>query len=149
MARGKRWSQQEIQLLREMLREGMNLDEIVKSGKLPDRTATALQIQISRLGSIDNQSKKFIVNQISLAEDILSLEEVLKRFSTAFEQICEGQELDKLALERYKIVFGAAKDYGPLLAHFERMSVVEREIENLKKMVEGLRAQVSARGSKD
>lgn len=145
MAKGKRWSQQEIKLLREMLEKGMSLDEIVKSGEFPDRTAIALQTQIFRLGSIASQSKKFVASQITPGEGVISIEEVLKRFSTAFKQICELTEVDKWELKRFRIIFSAAKDYGPLLAHYERMKQVEGEIADLRKMVEEVKAQVSAR----
>lgn len=144
MARGKRWTQEENKLLAEMVGQNMTIEDIFESGKFPGRTHDAIRMQIERLSFVQ-QKKKSIVEQISLSEGIISLEEVLKCFSTAFKQICETQELDRLQLERYKIVFGAAKDYGPLLAHYERMSIVEREIENLKKMVEEIRSQVSAR----
>jgi len=56
------------------------------------------------------------VQQIEPSPDALSMEEVVKLFSTAFEQICGLREVDKLVLERFRIIFQAAKDYGSLLA---------------------------------
>ena len=46
--------------------------------------------------------------------------EVVRLFSGAFEQVCALKEVDKLVLERFRIIFQAAKDYGPLLAHYEK-----------------------------
>jgi hypothetical protein len=56
------------------------------------------------------------VQQIEPSPDALSIEEVVKLFNTAFEQICGLREVDKLVLERFRIIFQAAKDYGSLLA---------------------------------
>jgi hypothetical protein len=38
------------------------------------------------------------------------MEEVVKFFSTAFEQICGLSVVDKLVLERFRIIFQAAKE---------------------------------------
>ena len=67
-------------------------------------------MQIQRLGV------NSFVQQIELSPDALSMEEVVKLFSTALEQICGLREVDKLVLERFRIIFQAAKDYGSLLA---------------------------------
>jgi hypothetical protein len=56
------------------------------------------------------------VQQIEPSPDALSMEEVVELFSAAFEQICGLREVDKLVLERFRIIFQAAKDYGSLLA---------------------------------
>ena len=55
-------------------------------------------------------------SDVQHVQDALSMEEVVKLFSTAFEQICGLREVDKLVLERFRIIFQAAKDYGSLLA---------------------------------
>jgi len=143
MARGKRWSQEEDKLLENMVKQGLSVEEIVKSGKFPNRTARAIDTEIKRL-PIVSQKKKIIVTQITPV-DVLSLEEVLRRFSCAFQKICDADEVSKLELERYRIVFSAARDYGPILASFERLKQVDEEIKNLRKMVEEVKAQVSAR----
>jgi hypothetical protein len=48
------------------------------------------------------------------------MEEVVKLFRTTFGQICALKEVDELMLERFCMVFQAAKDYGPLFAHYEK-----------------------------
>ena len=53
---------------------------------------------------------------IERAQNVLTIERVVELFSTAFEQICGLREVDKLVLERFRIIFQAAKDYGSLLA---------------------------------
>jgi len=143
MARGKRWTKEEDKLLEDMVKQGLSVEEIVESGKFPDRTYEAIRMQIGRLPFV-RQRQKIIVEQIAPV-DVFSLEEVLRRFSSAFQKICDADEVSKLELERYRIVFSAARDYGPILASFERLKNVEEEITNLRKMVEEVKAQVSAR----
>jgi len=143
MARGKRWSQEEDKLLEDMVKQGLSVEEIVKGGKFLGRTHAAIAKQIERL-YIVRRKGKIIVRQISPV-DVLSLEEVLRRFSSAFQKICDVDEVSKLELERFRIVFSAARDYGPILAGFERLRNVEEEIADLRKMVEEVKAQVSAR----
>jgi hypothetical protein len=48
------------------------------------------------------------------------MEEAVKLFSMVFEQVCALKEVDKLVLERFCMIFQAAKDYGPLFAHYEK-----------------------------
>jgi hypothetical protein len=68
------------------------------------------------------------------------MEEVVRLFSRAFEQICALKEVDKLVLERFRIIFQAARDYGPLLAHYEKWEKIEKKIEELSAAVAELQA---------
>lgn len=138
MARGKRWTQEENKTLHNMVKRGLSIQEIAESGKFPGRTRDAIRMQIKRL-SIVQQKRKIIVQQIRPV-DILTLEEVLKRFSDAYQQICDREKFEKLHLERFRIIFLAAKTYGPLLAEYERWSEVETRLARLEKMVEEIQA---------
>jgi hypothetical protein len=71
------------------------------------------------------------------------MEEGVELFSTAFEQICGLREVDKLVLERFRIIFQVAKDYGPLLAHYEKWEKIEGQIEELVAAVAELQAAKS------
>jgi hypothetical protein len=73
------------------------------------------------------------------------MEKVVKLFTTAFEQICGLQEVDKLELQRFRIIFKAAKDYGPLLAGYEKWERIEKQIEELAAAVAELQAAKSAK----
>jgi hypothetical protein len=50
------------------------------------------------------------------------------------------KQTDKLALERLRIVFQAAKDYGPLLAGYEKWDKIEKKIDELSAAVAELQA---------
>lgn len=139
MARGKPWTDEEIKVLRELAERGLSAQEIYDSGRLPDRTYEAIRKQLN-LGSIVATKQKAIVETIEPAKDALSMEEVVKLFSTAFKQICELQQVDKLTLERFRIIFQAAKDYGPLLSSFQRWEKIEKQIEELAAAVAELQA---------
>jgi hypothetical protein len=139
MARGKPWTDEEIKVLRELVEQGLSAQEIYESGKLPDRTYEAIRKQLN-LGSIVATKQTAIVETIEPAPDALSMEEVVKLFSTAFKQICDLQQVDKLTLERFRIIFQAAKDYGPLLSSFQRWEKIEKQIEELAAAVAELQA---------
>jgi hypothetical protein len=71
------------------------------------------------------------------------MEEVDKPFSWAFEQTCGLREVDELALERFRIIFQATKDYGPLLANYEKWEKIEGQIAELAAAVAELQAAKS------
>jgi hypothetical protein len=51
--------------------------------------------------------------------------------------------VDKLVLERFRIIFQAVKDCGPLLAHYEKLEKIEGRIEELAAAVAELQAAKS------
>ena len=142
MARGKRWTPEENDLLREMIEKGMTSEDILKSGKFPNRTIMAIQNQMRRLGSFEIQRKKSFDSQIREAE-IVGLESIVKRYVDAFNKICDKTDYDKVDLERFRIIFMAAWKYRALFAEYERLKQVEEEISELRKAVEEIKAQLA------
>jgi hypothetical protein len=140
MARGIPWTDTEIKLLNEMAASGLTLQQIYDSGKLPGRTFQAILKRQLHDYPIGSNSSSAIVSTVEPSKDTLKMEEVVKRFSTAFEQICGLEKVDKVMLERFRIIFQAAKDYGPLLAHYEKWERIEKQIEELSAAVAELRA---------
>jgi hypothetical protein len=144
MARGKPWTEEENAILDELASQGLSPQQIYESGRLPERTVDAIRKQL-KLCSIVQTKHTAIVQTIEPAADAISMEEVVKLFSTAFKQICELQQVDKLTLERFRIIFQAAKDYGPLLSSFQKWERIEKQIEELAAAVAELQA---AKGAK-
>jgi len=142
MVRGKRWTQEENELLREMIEKGMSSEDILKSGKFPHRTIMAIQNQMRRLGSFDSQRKKSFDSQIRETE-IVGLESIVKRYVDAFNKICDKTDYDKVDLERFRIIFMAAWKYRDLFAQYERVRRVEEQIKGLQKAVEEIKAQLT------
>jgi hypothetical protein len=85
MAGGKPWTDQENILLLDIVDDELSPQAIFDSGKFPDRTVDAIRMQIQRLGLNVQTTRKTFVQTIEPAKDVLSMEEVVKLFSTAFE----------------------------------------------------------------
>jgi hypothetical protein len=144
MARGKPWTDAEVNLLKEMAAARLSAQQIYDSGRLPGRTYQAIMRQLCGC-TIVSARPSAIVSTIEPSKDALSMEKVVKLFTTAFEQICGLQEVDKLELQRFRIIFKAAKDYGPLLAGYEKWERIEKQIEELAAAVAELQAAKSAK----
>jgi len=136
MARGKRWTQEENEFLMKLVEEGLTLEQIFQSDKFPGRTARAIDAQIKRL-SIVSQKKNFIVSQITPV-DIISLEEVLKSWSDAFQKLCKLESVTKAGLERFRILFMAASKYAALLEAYHHYAEVEKRLERIERVLEEL-----------
>jgi len=141
MAGGKRWTRDEIQLLREMIQKGTSAQEILESGRLPGRTYRSIDTEVKRLSFAPQ--KIFNAPQISEAE-IVGLETIVKRYVDAFNKICDLTEYDKTDLERFRIIFMAAWKYRDLFAEYERLRQVEEKMEEIRKRLEVLEAQARA-----
>ena len=141
MARGRAWTEREVNILLEMASKGMSPQEIYDSGKLPGRTFQAILKQLNTFDSIVKTKTTAIVKTILPAKDALSMDDVVKRFTSAFKQICELQEVDKLMLERFRIIFQAAKDYGPLLKFYENWEVMEQRVAKIEELLAELQAR--------
>ena len=141
MARGKPWTDEEIKLLMEMAEQGLSPQEIYDSGKLPDRTFQAIVKQLNTFSSKVKTIPAAIVKTIEPASDVLSMDEIVKLFSTAFKQICGLQQVDKLSLERFRIIFQAAKDYGPLLKFYENWEAMEQRVKKIEELLAELQAR--------
>jgi len=83
-----------VDRLMDMAAQGFNPQQIFDSGKLPGRTLRTIGKQA--YCSIVRTFPTAIVHTIEPASDALSMEEVVRLFSRAFEQICGLTEVDKL-----------------------------------------------------
>jgi hypothetical protein len=152
MARGKRWTEAENKLLLEMIREGMSVQQIYDSGKFPNRSFNALQHQfkqLKKLSSDDYAGKKKIsfVGKIGEAE-IVDLESVVKRFVDAFNKICALDKYNKQDLERFRIIFSAARVYFDLYFKLQSFEEVKARVERVEKLVEQLATEKKAEASR-
>ena len=139
MARGKRWTEAETKLLMEMVKEDKSVEEIIKSGKFPNRTSMAIQNAVKRF-SFDSQKKKFIDSQIREAE-IVGLETIVARYVDAFNKICNLKEYDKADLERFRIIFQAAWKYRELFREYQKLEDLEARVESLEKLLAEVKEQ--------
>ena len=133
MVGGKPWTEEENKLLLSMVAEDVSFQEILDSGKFSGRTAFAIRVQIQRLSATPPVKAEHLlaVPAIEPSPENMSMEKVVKLFSSAFEQMCASKEIDKVMLERFRILFQAARDYVPLLAGFEKWDKIEKQIDEL------------------
>jgi len=144
VARGKRWTEAENRLLLEMAKQGLNVQEIYESGKFPNRTFHAVQNQLKRLGADLTGQRKFqFTGQIREGE-IVELETVVRRFVDAFNRLCELNECNKAELERFRIIFSAARIYFDLYFKLQGFEEVKARVERVEKLVEQLAAEKKA-----
>ena len=141
MAKGKRWTDAEIQLLMEMVKEGRSENEIFESGKFPNRTFMSIRNAVQRL-TFGAQKKKSNGAQIREAE-IVGLETIVARYVDAFNKICDLQKYDKADLERFRIIFQAAWKYRELFREYERWEDLEARVESLEKLLAEIKEQRS------
>ena len=140
---GTRWTEEESRVLRELVEQGLGVQQIYASGKLAGRTYEAIRRQVN-LEALASAKGSSTVDTIEPATDAMKIEKVVKLFSTAFDQICQTQTVDKLALERFRIIFQAAKDYGPLLAGYEKWEKIDKRLDELATEVAQLQAAKNA-----
>ena len=144
MGRGPRWTDAENKVLLEMVKRGMTIQQIYESGRLPNRTFQAIQNQLKRLGADLTGHKKFqLTGQIREAE-IVDLETIVKRFVDAFNKICSMREYSKEDLERFRIIFSAARSYFDLYFRLEEFGEVKRRVERLEGLVARLAVEEEA-----
>lgn len=138
MGRGKSWTETENKIMQEMVRKGMTVQQIYDSRVLPDRNFRSIQAQLQRLGSeLCTQKKIFLSAQINEAE-IAGLESIVRRFVDAFNKICDLKECSKEDLERFRIIFAAARVYFDIYFKLQRFEEVETRVEKVEKLVEQL-----------
>jgi len=147
VARGKRWTDAENRLLLEMIGEGMSVQQIYDSGKFPNRSFNALQHQFKQLRKLGSdyagKKKTSFAGKIGEAE-IVELESVVKRFVDAFNKICDLEEGSKEELERFRIIFSAARLYFDLYFKLQGFEEVKARVERVEKLVEQLAAEKKA-----
>jgi hypothetical protein len=140
MGRGKRWSDVENGVLRELVGEGLSVGEIVMSGRLVGRSPQAIVKQMERLGLRGSSFvgvRKSFVGQIGRVE-VPGFEEFVERYVDAFNKLCGLEEFSRDDLERFRLIFMAAWKFRDLFKEYERVKEVEVRVEKLEKLVEQL-----------
>jgi len=136
---GKRWSDAENKVLREMVQNQATLEDIVKSGRFEGRTPQAIAKQIERLklSLFVAERKNSFVGQVGRAE-IPNFDEFIARYVDAFNKLCGMVKYSKEDLERFRLIFMAAWKYRDLFREYEKFEEVKARVEKLEKLVEQL-----------
>jgi len=138
MARGRRWTDEENQLIGQLYGEGASVEEI--AGKLPPgRTVSAVSMQVKRLGlergSIVSTMKKSIVGTIEGVE-VMSREEALKVLAAVIKRLQEGGEIDEVELGRLRTIVSAIGRYFVVFDSYEKYAELEARMKRLETSVE-------------
>ena len=84
---GTRWVEEENRILRELIEQGLGAQLIYASGKLPGRTYEAIRKQVN-IEALIIAKTTASVESVEPAADALTMEKVVKLYSTAYDQIC-------------------------------------------------------------
>jgi hypothetical protein len=144
MARGRRWTDEENQLIGQLYAEGASVEEI--AGKLPqDRTFNATERQIDRLGlrrggRLSEQSKKSNVPTIEGAE-VMSREEALKVLAAVIKKLQSGGEMNEIDLGCFRTIVSAVGRYFTVFDSYEKYAELEARMKRMEAIVEQIRGK--------
>lgn len=138
----KRWTPHEINVLRGLGEKGFTPEQIFESGQLPGRTFQAIYKQMKRLSLV--RQKKFYGGHVK-PKDVAELDEIIRRYVTAFRQICKQREFSRDEIERFKVIFQAAAKYRDLFFAYAEVKGIDKRLAELEKMVKSLQTAVSHR----
>ena len=135
MARGRRWTDEENEIVARMYAEGASIEEIVGSLS-PDRSSLSVKQQVTRLGlrrGIVATVKKSIVASIEGSE-IMSREEALKALSAVAKRLMEGGEIDVVGLAHLRTINAVIRNYFAVFDSYEKYAELEARIMRLEEL---------------
>ena len=141
MARGRRWMDDESQLIAKMYADGASVDEI--AARLPGRTPLSVKQQITRLGlrrGIVATAKKSIVATIEGSE-IMSREDALKVLAAVIKKLQSGGEIDDVELMRLRTVNAVIRNYFTVFDSYEKYAELEERMKRVEAIVEQIRGK--------
>jgi len=135
VARGRRWTDEENEIVARMYAEGASIEEIVGSLS-PDRSSLSVKQQVTRLGlrrGIVATVKKSIVASIEGSE-IMSREEALKALSAVAKRLMEGGEIDVVGLAHLRTINAVIRNYFAVFDSYEKYAELEARIMRLEEL---------------
>jgi len=144
MPKGKPWSHNQEKRLREMVTEGANIVDMAKAFNCrPD----AIRKKLDRLGLkvvVQKSQKTRTTTSTLLPKDIITHEQALQILASALEQL-KQPGLDKLELQRLRILVDAVQTYDSVLEKFERWVEIEARLLEMDEKIAELK---KAKGNK-
>lgn len=133
--KGKPWTQEQVQVLQELLKQGASLDVVAaKLGK----PVEAVRMKIRRLGLEVVDPKGYrTTTSLELPKELPSVEEALKILAAALKGATQPG-LDKVEVQRLQVVATLAKTYKDLLADYINYREIERQMIELRAKYEWL-----------
>jgi len=136
LPKGKPWSHDQEKRLREMIEEGANVEDLAQAF---NREPDAIRMKLNRMGLkvvVQKSQKRRTTTSTLLPKDIITHEQALRILAGALETLKQSG-LDKLELQRLRILVDAVQTYDSVLEKFEGWVEIEnRLIEMDKKIAE-------------
>lgn len=131
--KGKPWTHDEEKKLRELLRQGKDLETIAP---LLKRTPDALKQKVTRLGIEVVVQKNFhtTTSSVENGSKLLTIQEALEKLSTAIKKL-ESEGLEKKDIIRLRTLIQGIKIYSTAFADYTDYHRVEAEVLELREMV--------------
>ena len=129
------WTRQEEARLVELWRKGITDFEVL--GREMGRTRRAIEMKLKRLGVVVRQEFSRTTTTAIEGRDLLTHEETLKILAGALEALREPG-LDRLELQRLRILADIAQTYDGVLEKFERWVEIERRLLEMDKEIKEL-----------
>jgi hypothetical protein len=135
---GKPWKREDEKRLIEMRQQGVSIQVMAERFNLkPD----AIRMKLKRLGVVVQQKKQRTTTRELVPNELKTHEEALKILVGAIEAL-RKPGLDKLELQRLRILVDSIQSYDSVLEKFERWTEIEsRFLEMDKKITELQKSQ--------
>jgi len=141
MAKGKPWSREQEQRLREMVEKG---DDVVDMAREFNLKPDAIRKKLDRMGLKVVVHKKpqksrttTSTTRTLLPKDIITHEQALRILAGALD-ILKQPDLEKLDLQRLRILVDAVQAYDGVLEKFERWVEIESRLAEMDKKISEL-----------
>ena len=135
---GKYWKPQEEQLLRQLWKSGVH--EFKLLAQKIERSEGAIKEKLRRMGLlvvVQKPQKKHTTTSVPLGKGLFTHEEALKVLAGAVEALREPG-LDKLELQRLRILVDAIHTYDSVLEKFEKWVEIENRLLEMAEKIEEL-----------
>lgn len=133
MPKGKPWCRSEEKRLKEMVQKGANIEILTQAFNIsPD----AIRKKIERIGLkvvLQKPQKRWTTTSV-LPADIITHEQALRILSSALEHL-KQPGLDKLELQRLRILVDAVQTYDSVLEKFEGWVEIENRLVEMDKKI--------------
>ena len=135
MPKGKPWSRDEEKRLRQMVQSGASISDLAEAFSLP---CDAIRMKLSRIGlKVVVQKKKYKKPRTTtsvLSSEIITHEQGLSTLAAVIEAL-KQPGLDKMELQRLRILVVAVSKYDFVLEKFERWDEFENRLLDVEKKI--------------
>jgi aspartate aminotransferase-like enzyme len=134
MPKGKPWSRSEEKRLTDMVEKGNSIEGLAKAFNLK---ADAIRMKLNRIGLkvvVQKSQKHRTTTSTLLPDDIITHEQGLRILVAALEQLKQSG-LDKLELQRLRILVDAVEAYDSVLEKFEGWVEIENRLVEMDKKI--------------